>query len=123
MASGFGYSGSEDLLYGPPVVSEFILRAIIDHSLPFALRSSPMLCLLAGLPENDPKSCATQYFDYFECLHHTKEQARAKAVEQEFLRKAQAIAKEGRKTADVLADGAIVGLGIIQQAQEDGKKS
>ncbi|KAJ3570566.1 hypothetical protein NP233_g4317 [Leucocoprinus birnbaumii] len=72
---------------------------------------------------DDPKGCMNQYFDYFECLHHTKEKARAKTVEEQFLRKAQAVAKEGRKAADVLADGAIVGLGIIQQAQEDKKKS
>ncbi|KAF9447741.1 hypothetical protein P691DRAFT_775902 [Macrolepiota fuliginosa MF-IS2] len=72
---------------------------------------------------DDPKSCATQYFDYFECLHHPKELARAKAIEQEFLRKAQSVAKEGRKVADVLAEGTTVGLGIIQQAEADKKKS
>jgi len=51
------------------------------------------------------------------------QQARAKQVEQEYLRQVHAITKEGRKAADVLADGVIVGLGIIQQAQEDKKKS
>ena len=51
------------------------------------------------------------------------QQARAKQVEQEYLRQVHAITKEDRKAADVLADGVIVGLGIIQQAQEDKKKS
>jgi NADH dehydrogenase (ubiquinone) Fe-S protein 5 len=49
------------------------------------------------------------------------QRARAKAIEQEFLRKAEAAAKDGRNAADVLADGAIVGLGIIQQSQADKK--
>ncbi|KXN85833.1 NADH dehydrogenase [ubiquinone] iron-sulfur protein 5-B, partial [Leucoagaricus sp. SymC.cos] len=92
---------------------------------------------------DNPQTCVAQYADYFECLHRPQEvrylsnfshrllkptsflpkQARAKAVEREFFRQAQAVAKEGRKAADVLADGAIVGLGIIQQSQEDKKES
>ena len=51
------------------------------------------------------------------------QQAHAKQVEQEYLRQVHAITKEDRKATDVLADGVIVGLGIIQQAQEDKKKS
>jgi len=51
------------------------------------------------------------------------QRAHAKQVEQEYLRQVHAITKEGRKAADVLADGVIVGLGIIQQAKEDKKKS
>jgi NADH dehydrogenase (ubiquinone) Fe-S protein 5 len=39
-------------------------------------------------------------------------------VQDEFIRKAQASAKEGQKAADVLADGAIVGLGLIQRSKE-----
>ncbi|KAH7910112.1 hypothetical protein BJ138DRAFT_1114367 [Hygrophoropsis aurantiaca] len=49
------------------------------------------------------------------CLHHTKEIARAKAVKAEFIKQAEHHAKEGRKVADVLADGVIVGVGLIQR--------
>lgn len=48
--------------------------------------------------------------------------ARAKLVQDEFIRKAQASAKEGQKAADVLADGAIVGLGLIQRSREQAEE-
>ena len=41
--------------------------------------------------------------------------ARAKAVKEEFVKKVQHQAAEGRKIADVLADGVITGVGIIQR--------
>ena len=41
--------------------------------------------------------------------------ARAKAVNAEFIKKAEHQAKEGRKAADILADGVIVGVGLIQR--------
>jgi len=53
--------------------------------------------------------------DYLECLHHTKEIARAKAVKAEFIKRAEHQASEGRKAADILADGVIVGVGLIQR--------
>jgi hypothetical protein len=40
---------------------------------------------------------------------------RAKQIRAEFIRKAEHQAKEGRKVADVLADGVIVGVGLIQR--------
>lgn len=40
---------------------------------------------------------------------------RAKQIKAEFIRKAEHQAKEGRKVADVLADGVIVGVGLIQR--------
>jgi NADH dehydrogenase (ubiquinone) Fe-S protein 5 len=43
--------------------------------------------------------------------------ARAKAVKAEFIKQAEHHAKEGRKVADVLADGVIVGVGLIQRDQ------
>lgn len=74
--------------------------------------------------------------DYLECLHRTNEVrhhllivlspvkfqslaqiARAKAVATEFAKKAQKSAHEGRKAADILADGVIVGVGLIQRDQ------
>ncbi|TFY70940.1 hypothetical protein EVG20_g2063 [Dentipellis fragilis] len=62
-----------------------------------------------------PTECRLQADDYLECLHHTKEIARAKAIKLEFIKKAQHQAKEGRKVADVLADGVIVGVGLIER--------
>jgi NADH dehydrogenase (ubiquinone) Fe-S protein 5 len=41
--------------------------------------------------------------------------ARAKAVKEEFVRKVQHQAAESRKIADVLADGVITGVGLIQR--------
>ncbi|OCH86717.1 hypothetical protein OBBRIDRAFT_760910 [Obba rivulosa] len=62
-----------------------------------------------------PLQCRPQADDYLECLHHTKEIARAKAVKAEFVKKAEHQAHEGRKAADILADGVIVGVGLIQR--------
>jgi NADH dehydrogenase (ubiquinone) Fe-S protein 5 len=77
--------------------------------------------------------CRPQGDDYVECLFHKREVRsiprlssytgkptgqqieRAKQVKAEFIRKAEHQAKEGRKAADVLADGVIVGVGLIQR--------
>jgi len=67
-----------------------------------------------------PSQCKLQAADYLECLHHTKEIARAKAIQAEFVKKAEHQATEGRKVADVLADGVIVGVGLIQRDKGDG---
>lgn len=47
--------------------------------------------------------------------------ARAKAVKAEFIRKAEHQAHEGRKAADILADGVIVGVGLIQRDSGESK--
>ncbi|KIK96642.1 hypothetical protein PAXRUDRAFT_292966 [Paxillus rubicundulus Ve08.2h10] len=62
-----------------------------------------------------PQQCQLQAEDYLECLHHTKEIARANAVKAEFIKKAEHQATVGRKVADILADGVIVGVGLIQR--------
>ncbi|KAG5637669.1 hypothetical protein H0H81_003637 [Sphagnurus paluster] len=64
---------------------------------------------------DNPRECRPQSEDYLECLHHPKEVARAKAVQDEFIRQAEASAREGQKSADILAGGVIVGLGLIQR--------
>ncbi|KAI0002163.1 hypothetical protein BJV74DRAFT_817399 [Russula compacta] len=69
-----------------------------------------------------PKECAPQAEDYLECLHHTKEIARAKAIKQEFVKQAQHQAAEGRKIADVLADGVITSVGLIQRDRGAGSE-
>ena len=45
--------------------------------------------------------------------------ARAKAIKAEFIKKAEHQAHEGRKAADILADGVIVGVGLIQRGKEE----
>jgi NADH dehydrogenase (ubiquinone) Fe-S protein 5 len=47
--------------------------------------------------------------------------ARAKAIKEEFVKKVQHQAAEGRKIADVLADGVITGVGLIQRDGGKGK--
>ncbi|KAG5643395.1 hypothetical protein DXG03_000973 [Asterophora parasitica] len=70
---------------------------------------------------DNPAACRPQSEDYLECLHHPKEVARAKQVQDEFIRKAEASAREGQKAADLVADGVIVGLGLIRRGQEETK--
>ena len=48
--------------------------------------------------------------------------AHANAVQDEFIRRAQAVGTESRKAADMLAEGAIVGVGLIQRGEQDSKK-
>ena len=45
--------------------------------------------------------------------------ARAKVVKGEFIKRAEHHAKGGRKVADVLADGVIVGVGLIERGKGD----
>lgn len=76
--------------------------------------------------------CRPQGDDYVECLFHHREVnsilsfclrttqrlrqiERAKQIKAEFIRKAEHEAKEGRKAADVLADGVILGVGLIRR--------
>ncbi|KAF8317736.1 hypothetical protein DL93DRAFT_2076888 [Clavulina sp. PMI_390] len=60
-----------------------------------------------------PKQCILQSEDYLECLHHGKELSRAKTVKTHFVQKQLHEGKEGRKVAEVLSEGVIVGVGLI----------
>ncbi|KAK7685584.1 hypothetical protein QCA50_011451 [Cerrena zonata] len=70
---------------------------------------------------DNPGQCRAQADDYLECLHRTQEIARARAIKAEFVKKAEHQAHEGRKAADILADGVIVGVGLIQRGKEESK--
>ncbi|EKM57600.1 uncharacterized protein PHACADRAFT_206492 [Phanerochaete carnosa HHB-10118-sp] len=98
MASGFGFGGGPSRCFG--------------YWREFAK------CYASA---DSPSQCRVQADDYLECLHRTQEIARAKAVKAEFIRKAEHQAHEGRKVADILADGVIVGVGLIQRDQGDSK--
>ncbi|CAL1699064.1 unnamed protein product [Somion occarium] len=95
MASGFGVQGGTPRCF--PLWQEFTK------------------CYAAT---DNPGQCRDQADDYLECLHRTKEIARAKAIKSEFIKKAEHQAQEGRKVADILADGVIVGVGLIQRGKE-----
>jgi len=100
MASGFGYTGG--------------------RSKCFTFWNQFQQCYIQS---ENPKECRPLSDDYLECLHKTKEVAHAKAVQDEFIRRAEAAATEGRKAADILAEGAIVGVGLIRRdEQQDSKK-
>ena len=115
------------------------------------LRVSTLITLITVIQcyiqSENPKECRPLSDDYLECLHKTKEASRnaltvfqisyrslypsmdgniqiahAKAVQDEFIRRAQAVGTESRKAADILAEGAIVGVGLIQRGEQDSKK-
>ncbi|RDB27905.1 hypothetical protein Hypma_002186 [Hypsizygus marmoreus] len=120
MASGYGYSGG---LYSCPRPCNHFHLTTTHQDVPGAssIGRNFKRCLseLQCYAQTDnPRECRPQSDDYLECLHHPKEIARAKAVQDEFIRKAEATAKEGQKAADVIADGVIVGLGLIQRSKE-----
>ncbi|KAI0034664.1 hypothetical protein K488DRAFT_83730 [Vararia minispora EC-137] len=70
---------------------------------------------------DSPAACNPQAEDYLECLHHTKEIARAKQVKEQFIKKALAQADEDRKASDIIADGVVLGVGLINRDPSGGK--
>ena len=56
---------------------------------------------------------------YTELTSSRSKIARAKVVKGEFIKRAEHHAKEGRKVADVLADGVIIGVGLIERGKGD----
>lgn len=90
------------------VASFTALSSPPPHALPTGLSTCPVhpRCLThARRPDffNPPRS------------RFANKIARAKAIKAEFVKKAEHQAKEGRKVADILAEGAIVGVGLIQR--------
>ncbi|KDQ09590.1 hypothetical protein BOTBODRAFT_137553, partial [Botryobasidium botryosum FD-172 SS1] len=90
MASGYGYTGGRSRCF--PLWQEFAK---------------------CYAQTDNPSDCVAASKDYTECLHHTQEIARARAVKTHFIEKAAHQTKEGRKTADILSEGVIVGVGLI----------
>ncbi|GAB5589604.1 hypothetical protein Unana1_04504 [Umbelopsis nana] len=65
-----------------------------------------------------PQDCIAQRDDYLECLHHTKEIARATRIKAEELKQADKKRKEeaeGRKAADSAAKSNLPKLNIIDE--------
>ncbi|KAG8982700.1 hypothetical protein FRB94_009909 [Tulasnella sp. JGI-2019a] len=99
MASGYGYSGGTARCH------------------PFWLEFSK--CWASA---DAPSQCANQADDYMECLHHKKEIARAQEVKAHFIKKQLHENKEGKKVADIVADGVIGSVGLIpREGPKDGE--
>ncbi|RIA96489.1 hypothetical protein C1645_754851 [Glomus cerebriforme] len=64
-----------------------------------------------------PEQCTLQKDDYFECLHHTKERARAKAIKTQELKLIEEKKKQdnlSRKLTDSANKSNVTRLGIIE---------
>ncbi|KIO31427.1 hypothetical protein M407DRAFT_241800 [Tulasnella calospora MUT 4182] len=92
MASGYGYSGGTSRCH--PYWMEFAK------------------CYASA---DSPSQCSFQAEDYLECLHHKKEIARARTIKAHFFQQQIHENKEGRKVADIVADGVVGSVGLIPQ--------
>lgn len=63
------------------------------------------------------------HFPQWSLIPNASQIARAKAIKEEFVKKVQHQAAESRKMADVLADGVITGVGLIQRDNSTGAGS
>ncbi|CAB4428675.1 unnamed protein product [Rhizophagus irregularis] len=66
-----------------------------------------------------PEQCTLQMDDYFECLHHTKEKARAKAIKDQELKLNEEKKKQdelSRKLTDSANKSNVTRLGIIDNS-------
>ncbi|EPQ30482.1 uncharacterized protein PFL1_02008 [Pseudozyma flocculosa PF-1] len=70
---------------------------------------------------DSPKDCAGEKDDYLECLHHTKEIARAKEIKDHWLQRQAKEAAQQREQGEVRATSSILDLGLIS-SDSDGKK-
>jgi len=70
-----------------------------------------------------PAECMAQAGDYIECLHHTREVARTKAVQEELIKRVQHDANEAKKMEAIFRGGGTAsgGLGLINK--DDDQKS
>ncbi|KAJ8468828.1 hypothetical protein ONZ51_g9399 [Trametes cubensis] len=127
MASGYGYNGGvsrcfaywqefsklsrESAMHKRTCLSSALPKRRTISSACTILRRYVLLILLNHLPLNVLSPNAPSL------LSTTTQIARAKEIKAEFIRKAEHQANEGRKAADILADGVIVGVGLIQRGE------
>ncbi|PWN38726.1 hypothetical protein IE81DRAFT_281644, partial [Ceraceosorus guamensis] len=62
-----------------------------------------------------PTQCIRPRDDYLECLHHTKEMARAKTIREHWIQRQAHDAKKAREAGEVRATGSIMSLGLVEQ--------
>ncbi|KAK6904968.1 hypothetical protein V866_004175 [Kwoniella sp. B9012] len=94
MASGFGYTGGRTRCF--PLWQEF------------------SKCYASA---EKPVDCVAQKDDYMECLHHTKEIARAKEIKSHFVQTQISQSSDARKAAEKAATGVIVSLGLVKEEE------
>ncbi|OCF44274.1 NADH dehydrogenase (ubiquinone) Fe-S protein 5 [Kwoniella heveanensis CBS 569] len=64
-----------------------------------------------------PQDCVAQKDDYMECLHRTKEIARAKEIKAHFIQKQVEESANSRQAAEKAATGAIISLGLVKEEE------
>jgi len=98
MASGYGYSGGTARCH------------------PYWIEFSK--CWASA---DTPSQCSNQADDYIECLHHRKEIARARAIKATFIQKQIHENKEGKKIAEIVANGVVGSVGLIAKDAQESK--
>ncbi|KAJ1024143.1 hypothetical protein NDA16_002982 [Ustilago loliicola] len=67
-----------------------------------------------------PSDCLAAKEDYLECLHHTKEIARAKEIKDHWLQRQAKEAHAAREKGEVRATSSIMDLGLINDKSSGG---
>ncbi|PWY97913.1 hypothetical protein BCV70DRAFT_194495 [Testicularia cyperi] len=72
-----------------------------------------------------PSDCSAAKDDYLECLHHTKEIARAKEIKDHWLQRQAKESHAAREKGEVRATSSIMDLGLINNsdAKDSGSES
>ncbi|SPO30449.1 uncharacterized protein UTRI_06379 [Ustilago trichophora] len=70
-----------------------------------------------------PSDCIAAKEDYLECLHHTKEIARAKEIKDHWLQRQAKEAHAAREKGEVRATSSIMDLGLINEKNNDSPSS
>lgn len=70
-----------------------------------------------------PSDCILAKEDYLECLHHTKEIARAKEIKDHWLHRQAKDAHAARENGEVRATSSIMDLGLINDTKQSHSSS
>ncbi|ORX94780.1 hypothetical protein K493DRAFT_352237 [Basidiobolus meristosporus CBS 931.73] len=97
MASGFGFNGGRNRCFN--LWQEFSKCYVMSDK---------------------PEECILQQEDYLECLHHTKEIARAKVIVAEARRQRlrEQHAQSTKSSGDNVADNKVIRLNIVEKEEE-----
>ncbi|KAJ9114366.1 hypothetical protein QFC20_001509 [Naganishia adeliensis] len=98
--------------------------ALLNQRYPIGIiRAGVQASMACYAGAEDPQECVLQKEDYIECLHRTKEIARAKEIKSHFLQQQAHELGDARKAADVAAKGVIVSLGLVKPIDDSGSES
>ncbi|PWN52884.1 hypothetical protein IE53DRAFT_339792 [Violaceomyces palustris] len=62
-----------------------------------------------------PSECVSEKDDYMECLHHTKEIARAKDIKEHWIQRQAREAHDAKEKGELRATSSIMNLGLIAE--------